>query len=234
MVDRAPVGGLAQRGHRWSASSGREVGGRPVRVQAEADDDPRIVAAQTRRLAQDAGQLADLGRDLRCERHGARRRVSITRSLGHLSRIAPSGRPATSSAASAIASEIVAARRQTRSAASHVGPEARATAAGPRPPGPSTSGRPGHDPRTARRRPRGRPPASRRPASRGRRRWSNRRRRSAPGGRGTRSCGAVGGRLSRPPRRRPRRPRAVRVVPARRPRGARAGPSPAPPRRSCR
>ena len=132
-------------------------------------------------LAEDAGELAQLERAPRAARRppraSARRRaaravppVSITRSFGHLSRMAPTGRPAASSAASAIASATVAARRHARSGASHVGPEPERAGAARRPAARSTSGRGARGRRSARRRRRRRPPARRRRASRGRRR----------------------------------------------------------------
>ena len=95
----------------------REVALPPVGVDPDPDDHPRVVRPETLALAQHAGELAQL--------HGDASRVaaacalsspissafgpptSITRSFGHLSRIAPTGSPAVSSAASAIASATV-------------------------------------------------------------------------------------------------------------------------------
>ena len=137
-VDRPATRRLAQAGHRLR-ELGREVARPPVRVDPDADDDPRVVRAEALALAEHAGELAGSVEPVRV------RSTSITRSFGHLSRMAPTGSPAASSAASAIASATVAASRQARSARARSA-GSRATAAGPRPAAPSTSGRAGPDP----------------------------------------------------------------------------------------
>ncbi len=59
VIDRPTAGRLAQRRHR-RCEFGREVGSRPVRVDPESDDDPRIDRAEALGLAEHPGQLADL------------------------------------------------------------------------------------------------------------------------------------------------------------------------------
>ena len=129
-VDRPATGRLEQAGHRVGELR-RKVAAAPVGVDADADDDPRVVRPEAVALTQDAGELAQL--DRRGEARGGGGRIdvpdqqgvgpvaSITRSLGHLRWIAPVGSPATSSAASHIASATHAARRHVRSAASQAG-----------------------------------------------------------------------------------------------------------------
>ena len=114
------AGGLAQASHRGRELR-REVGGRPVGVDADPDDDARVVASQpvaSRRARRRAcgsspGRRApSRPRGRSATSAGSRRRRRPRDLLGGVGHRERDG----------------AARRQTRSGASHVGPEARATA----------------------------------------------------------------------------------------------------------
>ena len=187
----------------------------PASLRRSTGDARRAAAASRVQLADRAGRSA--------------RATSITRSFGHLSRIAPTGRPG--GVLGGVGHRERDGRgqppgpvgRRATSGGSRARPAARHRAA------PSTSGRGARGPRSARRRPRGRPPARRPPASRGRRRWSTRWWRTARRGRTRRARRRSRSRaLSRRRRRPPRRSRAAR---ARTRRGGRGRPPPRGPRR---
>ena len=140
-VDRASPGGGPEARHR-RREVGREAVGGPVRVEPDPHDDARGGGPEPVGFAQDAAELAD-GTAPGAGARILRRSSSITRSFGHLRRMAWSRRPAASSAASAIARLTVAARRQACPGTSHVGrkPSERSSA----PPGGASPG-PAHPP----------------------------------------------------------------------------------------
>ena len=222
VVDGRARGRLEQRGHR-ARELRRERRARPVRVQADADDRARVGPAQPVGLAEHARELAD--RRATSAAASVAPSDSTTRSFGHFSRIVPAGNPAIASAASAIASETVAARRQTRAAASQVGrnpsDSRRAAPAGAGHVRPSRP-RPAVCSSATARQTSGVPSASQP------RTTSLVEPTTAKCSRRARKSATVG-RLSRPPR-----PRSAPVAPARTRRAARAAPSRARPRRSCR
>ena len=218
-----------------AARSGGKSRAAPLRVDADAHDDPRVVRAQALGLAEHTAQLAPCDRPVqrrRGLRGPARRRAARPRHRRPRGRWAisdgwrgPAGRPppplhrpsrARRSPRDATPARVPATSGGTRSTAG-----ARHRAVRP------TSGRRVRGPPSARRRRRDRPPACRRGATPGRRRWWNRRFRSA--GRAARNgvaAAVIGARRAR----RPPRPRQARAARARMPGGAR-GP---PPRRGPR
>ena len=191
-VDRPAAGRLAQAGH-GPRQVRREVALAPVGVDPDPDDHARVVRPETLALAQDARELAQVdGRGQACRRglrveladqqgvrpgdldHEVVRPLEPDRAdgqpggvlggVGHRQRDRRGQPPGPVG-------------RQPGGAEAERGQERAHRAA------PTTSGRGGHGPRSARRRPRGRPRARRPPASRGRRRWSTRRWRTARRGR---------------------------------------------------
>ena len=211
------------------ASSGGKSATAQSVFDAEADDDARVVRCRARPTRRARRPPCGRPSAARGDRYGCPDGLD-DEVVGPLQAERPVGQPGD------LLGRIGHRQRRRRGQAPGIGrgqpvrPEAELTAGARLPTGRPTTVRRGHDPPSARRRRRGRPRACRRPASRGRRRSSNRRWRSVPGGRGSRPSS----RWSRSAPSRPRRPRSVPAAPARRRRAAHAAPSRAPPRRSCR